>query len=146
MLFRSRFLIGPKAIVLAGSLAPTSLPIAVEGIQLDQKATSLSLLVTCGFTVPSGAQVATLRVHYADGQSLEAPLHYNRQLRAFYHNRSTLSSPQVWQGATPGGQPLGLSNWTWANPRPEEPLASVDFLSTGTGACPALVALTGLTD
>ncbi len=146
LLGKTRFLIGPKAIVLAGSLAPTSLPIAVEGIQLGQKAASLSLLVTCGFTVPSGAQVATLRVHYADGQSLEAPLHYNRQLRAFYHNRSTLSSPQVWQGATPGGQPLGLSNWTWANPRPEEPIASVDFVSTGTGACPALVALTVLTD
>ncbi len=48
----------------------------------------------------------------------------------------------VWRGRTPEGNPVRLFKRTWENPRPDQPLASLDFISHETVAAPFLIAVT----
>ncbi len=140
----NRFLVAPKAVALAGTLAPAGLPASVSGIAIGRKAKELLFVHTCGWGVAIGERVGSYRIHYADGSTEEAPLIYGRNITCALDARPLSQARRVWEGKTPGGAPLALTCWPWKNPHPERAIASVDFESAGRRAAPALIALTGV--
>lgn len=138
------FQVGPGAVVLAGPLAPAGLPSAVKGIMVGQRASGLLFLNVCGWPVDAGQRIGACVIHFADGTQEEAPLIFGRNIAAYYAHRSLISGGPAWTGKTPGGTALSLYAWEWRNPNPERVVSSVDFLSAGTPAGPALLAITAV--
>ncbi|MBI2298731.1 MAG: beta-N-acetylhexosaminidase [Armatimonadetes bacterium] len=135
--------IAPRAVVTAGTLAPAGLPGEVDGIRIGRRARTVAFLQTCGWPADGGAVVARYRIHYADGTQEEAPLTYGRDVAAWYAKRPVSRARVVWRGQTPTGQPLWLYAWEWSNPHSEREIASVDVVSAGGRAAPAVLAVTG---
>jgi hypothetical protein len=141
---RTTFLMGPKAVVLAGTLAPAGLPASVTGIAIGRRAAALIFLHACGWPADPGQQIGRYVVHYADGTAEEVPLVYGRNVAAFTAGGAMVGARMVWHGRTPGGSGLALSALEWRNPHPDREIASLDFASAGTRAAPALIAVTGV--
>ncbi|MCX7598957.1 MAG: beta-N-acetylhexosaminidase, partial [Armatimonadetes bacterium] len=138
------FAIGPKAVVLYGPLAPPGLPSEVRGIRIGRRAAGLVFLHTCGWPAQPGQTIGAYRIHYADGSTEEVPLVYGRNIGAFVAPGFAAAAALGWRGTTPGGTPLWVYAWPWENPHPDREIASLDFVSAGTRAAPALLAVTGI--
>jgi hexosaminidase len=137
------FAVASKAVVLAGRLAPPGLPAAVNGIAVGCRASSLLFLHTCGWPTGAREQVGLYRVHYADGSVEEAPLVYGKNIAALYAPRPA-AARVAWRGKTAGGAPISLETWEWRNPHPEKEIASLDVVSAGGRAGPALLGVTAV--
>jgi hypothetical protein len=97
-----------------------------------------------------GRPVAALVLHYADGSRSEIEIVYGRHVREWEANpgsRSEVTEGEVaWRGSNPvvalAGRSLRLYQASWDNPRPGEPLTSIDYVSRLTAFAPFLIAIT----
>lgn len=137
------FSIAPRAVLLAGRLTPPGLPAAVNGIAVGRRARSLIFLHTCAWPTGAREQVGMYRLHYSDGSVEEAPLIYGRNIAALFAPRPA-AARVAWRGKTAGGAPLSLEAWEWRNPHPEKEIATLDVVSAGGRAAPALLAVTAV--
>ena len=138
------FQVSPGAVVLSAPLGPAGLPAAVKGIMVGRKAAALVFLNTCGWPVDPGVRVGAYVVHYADGSQEEAPLLFGRNIACYYAHSTLVTGRPAWTGKTPGGTTLSVHAWEWHNPHPDQEITSVDFVSAGTQAAPALLAITAV--
>ncbi len=102
-------------------------------------------------------------MHYADGSQVEFPIVYGRDLLVMvwwpgFGQENAEDATIVWRGINPAlkrcpsrdqagtlveGKELRLFNSVWENPRPEEEIVSIDYISTETtGLLPFLIAIT----
>ncbi len=117
---------GKSCIVLAGTERPY-FPHAVKGIKVERKFSRLFFLHTAAW---GGAESAgSYRIHYADGKTAAIPLAGNRNIGDWW-NANPL--PEARAGIfrkNAAGHNVGTFVMAWENPRPDETIASIDFLS-----------------
>jgi WD40 repeat protein/serine/threonine protein kinase len=130
----------------------TGIPVATKGGRLR-----FLLGVLWGHTpekggnLPEGTSVASFVVHHADGATSERPLVLGRDALEWRREPPPPGEGKpvvAWSGANPDpmsgwrSRTLRLYLVTWNNPRPEEEIVSLDFVSAQQSAAPFLVAVT----
>lgn len=129
------------------------LPIRVEGIRFEQPAPVRRLHVLHGTAGPEkeGAEVARFVWHYDNGHE-ESAILYGPDVRDWWWRPEQPDGPTlsrsrvVWTGSNPvageKGYQLRLYLTTIENPRPQELVRSLDYLSAMSDSAPFLIAIT----
>lgn len=127
-----------------------NLPDHVEGIRVGRKCSHIYFLHGTGWLAERAMQIGRYVVHYADGRREEIPLRYGEDVENWWWNLSTPEAPHQhrtlgWVGTnavTGERNRLRLYVTSWSNPRPDIPIATLDFTSTRSPSYPFLVAIT----
>lgn len=124
-------------------------PATVEGIPLHQTCRRLSFLQGTVWYEKKGAHVGSYVVHYASGRRDEIPLQYGFEVQNWWWDPTLPDGERLvvaWIGtnAATHSSPtkLRLYSTTWTNPHPSDPITRLDFVTTGSAACPFLLAIT----
>ena len=96
-----------------------------------------------------GTLVGRYEVHYKNGVTETIPLVYGEHLRGWWNwdkGRPVTDADLAWTGehvqAKRYNLEIRLYHMSWVNPRPNEAIAFIDFVSTGAKAAPFCVAMT----
>lgn len=111
----------------------------VTGIPVGVKADRLHFLHTTA-SVGKGT-VARYVVRYADGTTADIPAVYYDNIAVWNAVRLYAHTRSAWRGTTPSGETARANTFTWENPHPEKPMASLDLIPTGS-ASPVVLAVT----
>ena len=124
-------------------------PEAVKGIKVNRKGRQLHFLQSCGWSANEGAKLGEYIIHYADGQTKNAPILYQRNTMDWWvrpEDRPPTEAEEVWRGSNPSTRRMGfethLIKYSWKNPLPEVEISTIDFVSDVISAAPHLVAIT----
>ena len=125
-------------------------PSEARGIPVNRRCARLYFLHGTVWYAETGLLVASYVVHYADGRQEVIPLRYGEHFQNWWWHPqwpiNARSADVAWIGTnvaiadTPDAK-LCLYAIIWNNPFPELPIASLDFVSTRSAACPFLVAV-----
>jgi len=145
---------------------------SVKGIEVGKKLKRLHILHGSNVDHPSSrspvsGQAATYVMHYADGGQIEFPIHCGRDLLPVlwwpgWGPETATEATIAWRGKKSvmrgvekiggikdqNGNPrndseLRIFKSVWENPRPDEEIVSIDFISSETrGLLPFLIAIT----
>lgn len=130
------------AIILRGRERPAfpdeTPPIAIRG-----RVERLYFVQATAWQAEWREEVAAAEFAYADGRTLSVPIRHGVETADWWGARPPLQAAPAWTGENAQAT-VGLYLWRWDNPRPDVALASVVLRSTGSGACPILVAATAL--
>ncbi len=126
---------------------PQNRSTSVAGIPIHRKFARLHVLHGTGWSEPDGTKIGAYILHYPDGRQSELPIRYGEDVRDWCQGSDPKDATRAviaWSGPNPtdAGGRLRLFKRTWANPRPEVEVESIDFTSTMTQCAPFLVALT----
>jgi len=127
-------------------------PAEVNRIKVDLRCRRLHFLqASCSAGLPRGTLVGHYAVHYADGSVLRVSLGYGLEIQGWWAGEvsthvDTDNFRVAWRGTNPMAEryhnSIRLFHWTWDNPRPDTPIASLDFVSAMNGVAPFLIAIT----
>lgn len=129
-------------------------PEAVDGIPVGTAARRIHILhADSAFADPPSTPVASLVVHYADGTQYRLPIRAGLEALDWWDwPHAPVKRPGdpdtvvAWRGANPAAEHQGagirLFATDFANPRPDEPIQSIDYDSAMAGSAPFMVALT----
>jgi RNA polymerase sigma factor (sigma-70 family) len=127
-------------------------PDRVSGIPIGMQCRRLHLLHGAGFTPDSlRGVVAYLALRFQDGQMTKIPIIYGRNIQDWWYGKESPDpldpgTAIAWRGSNPEaaskGQKLRIYRSTFPNPRPGEPVQSIDYVSTLTTCAPFLLGLT----
>ncbi len=115
---------------------PTNTP----RIAINREAGSIDFLIGTLFEERSGIEVARITIHYGDGTVATIPILYGHEVEDFLSSASkvrALEGPVVWKSSA-DRHPLFLKRWI--NPRPDERIESMQFVSAMAVSAPFLVA------
>src|SRR5262245_5542766 len=114
------------------------IPTRVTGIPIGRKAEKLVLLHATGYTEKDGTPMAKLVLHYADGKEHSDRIIYGVHVRNWYEDRYEKKKPVfdpnsviAWSGNDDDSErmsPIRLYRTTFANPRPDQIIQSVDVV------------------
>jgi hypothetical protein len=130
----------------ASWLRPLGYPTRIRQISIQRAAQRLHFLhATTGATAP-GTTVGEYVVYHANGQRHSVPLVYDQNVSEFFGPEVDLASAKLaWhdkRGSPESPEYVRLFKFTWENPRPSQPIDTLDFISHLSEAAPFLVALT----
>lgn len=91
-----------------------------------------------------GDPVLMYRVHLGDGSSADVPVQYRLHIMTWLDDPITIEHEIAWEGRTRSGLDVRLSMLCWTNPRPDQPIVTIDLLGGESDAAPAVFAITGL--
>jgi hypothetical protein len=130
-----------RAITLRNSRRPPyTLPLAVDALPVRQCASALYFL-HAGPTHYIAREYWRYLVHYADGVTLEV-VPIRDEVNRHYYGAYFLPGQEDIAVATPFAEIEGLGEvLRWSNPRPDTPIATVDFRSMDNGQA-VLLAIT----
>ncbi len=123
----------------------------ISGIRIARCCRRLHFLHGTGWVETAGKEIAQYVIHYADGEVARRPVRYDNDVRNFiWLTPGDLAehpdAVRAWTGTNAltaeNGLSLRLYKSVWENPRPDVPVASVDFVSTMTACHPFLIAMT----
>jgi eukaryotic-like serine/threonine-protein kinase len=127
-------------------------PLRVAGIPIGRAISRFHFLHGTGWKEPDGTPIASLVLHYADGEQREIQVLYGRHLRDWMFNpggqeSGVMENSRVgWMDSNPVAERQGLKLrlyvTTWENPRPEVNVTELDYVSQMTQCAPFLIALT----
>ena len=125
-------------------------PTEVNGIRVGGKARRIHLLHTTLFAEKDGVPLASIVFHFADGQTQAVRLGYGVHVRNWTTPRlektDALLDPNSRLAASEGDERRGDSSRVFQtaleNPRPAEPIASLDVVSLFSHATPVILAIT----
>jgi hypothetical protein len=140
-------------IQLAGShsLSTTHLifPEAVTDIAVGCAGAHLHALHASAWSTAVGTEIGAYVLHYVDGHTVRIPLRYGSNVVDWWYsptNPLPSNAEIAWVGGNPRTQMMGLGlrlcHYTWQNPTPDIPIATLDFVSTLADAAPMLLAIT----
>jgi hypothetical protein len=151
----------PSCVMLAGPGARGQLPRAVQGLRANCKADVLFFLHTFNRTGqwqrgrPTDPTPVLFKyvVHYADGQQAEVPVLYGEGADHWLSKdpAGLKSAALAWAAPFPAQQSeqqAVVYQFTWNNPRPGVPIATIDLEYGDQGShygTPALLAITAAT-
>jgi hypothetical protein len=125
-------------------------PTVKTGIPINQKAATIHFLHATAFGQADGTRIAKYTVHYTSGRVEEIPVIDGKDLQDWWLYPQMLKpegGPRiVWRGMNNAvkdwgnGVKIGLFKSSWANPAPDDMIATLDF--TALGAAPFLIAIT----
>jgi hypothetical protein len=125
-------------------------PQSVPAIPVNQRCRRLHFLHGTAWSSLAGVQVATYRVHYGPGDSVDVRVLYGRHLREWWSSATSVpltpGAAVWWEGSNPPARALGwrlrLYQMTWINPRPDVEIVSIDLISAMENSAPFLLAVT----
>jgi WD40 repeat protein/class 3 adenylate cyclase/tRNA A-37 threonylcarbamoyl transferase component Bud32 len=122
-------------------------PHKVEGITVGQKCRALHWVgAVRNANGARGDEVLRLVVHYADGATAEGPMRLGIDVGDWWLGVISAEDRLVWTGTNPAsreaGDDIGVYHMRWENPRPDQPIATIDFLAFNRGGAPFVIALT----
>jgi WD40 repeat protein len=127
-------------------------PDRVDGIPVRQRFQRLHLLHGTSGREPDGTCIAALVFHYAEDPPVEINLCYGVHVRDWFYRPDEASLPAtpgtraIWTDTNPvaeaQGQLVRLFLATLPNPRPDQEVTAIDYVSRMTQCAPFLVALT----
>jgi hypothetical protein len=131
----------------AGGIA---LPTEAPGIRVGHKCRRLHFLHGTQWRVKDGTRIGSYVLHYADGTQAELPIVYGQQVRDWWSSGNedyeAKTARVVWKGANTATERQKASLRVFEsirdNPRAEQPIQSVDFISSMTDSAPFLIAIT----
>jgi outer membrane lipoprotein-sorting protein len=134
---------------LAGTAEPylrRLYPAAASDIRVNRTFDRIHLLHATGWSAIDGTHVASVRLHYADGQHRILPIVYGYDVRNWWPQPTEPSQESsglrlAWQHHARPGTPRRLYISTWENPRPSVTVQSVDYISSLGLPAPFLVAM-----
>jgi hypothetical protein len=150
-----------EGVIRLGSKLVDDMPDKVEGIKVGKAFAKLHILhATCfgggpnqagtpGY-VEDGTTVGEYKVRYEDDRVETIPIVYGQDVRDWWYikgDKTTNRAKIVWKGeneyATQLQSKLRLYETVWMNPRPDQAVRSIDFVSrkTETAAAPFVVAM-----
>jgi len=110
----------------------------------------LHVLHSTAFGEREATVIGLYVLRYADGQTQELEIRYGRDVREWSaagdpspsagRLAAAWTGPRSW--ASTAGRTVELFEATYVNPRPQEEVRHIDFVSRVTGAAPFLVAMT----
>jgi RNA polymerase sigma factor (sigma-70 family) len=128
-------------------------PESVEGIQVHSLGRRVHLLhANSAFDDPKGTLVATLALHYADGEQARFDIRQGVELLDWWGwPHAPVKQPAgqdtvvAWIGSNPAAEHHGarvrLFDTAFVNPHPEKEIQSIDYSSAMAGSAPFMVAL-----
>jgi eukaryotic-like serine/threonine-protein kinase len=127
-------------------------PRAVADIQVRQRCHCLHFLHAVHKSEKPGTRIGTYLLHYADGQQEEVPVVYGRDLlnwkptfaeaAAFEDGKVAWIAKSNHLSYGPGTSEPRVYMTTWANPRADVEIVSLDYVSSLTECAPFLLAVT----
>lgn len=128
-------------------------PSRVEGIPVGGRVGGLHLLHGAAYDATDGTPIGRLVLHYADGETRDLPIRYGIHSRNWWVESSELSGAigdpatrVAWTGRSPESDArdatLRLFQTRFVNPRPDQPVTSLDVVSLLVRASPVILALT----
>jgi hypothetical protein len=127
-------------------------PAAVKNIPVDQRCARLHLLLGTEWNETDETKIGALTIHYDNSGPVELPIIYGQDTRDWWCGPAddpTVDLPHAtvaWNGENPAVKRsngvLRLYKRTWANPRPDLVVKSIDFSSDMTRCAPFIVAVT----
>ncbi len=131
-----------------------SYPEIIEGIRVVAVASRIHILhANSAFDDPRGTTVASLILHYADGDRVQFDIRQGLEVLDWWEwPRSPMKRPTdpntvvAWTGSNPAAEHQGarirLFDTAFVNPHPEKEIQSVDYVSAMATSAPFMVALT----
>jgi hypothetical protein len=124
----------------------------VRNIPVKQKCRYIHLLHGVGYADEDGVTIATMEIHYANGEKRPFPIMYGRHVRNWWKEKtepvSDVSDPGsgvAWSGQgeypPPERASVRLFRSTFENPVPNETIDHIDFISHNSKAIPCVVSL-----
>lgn len=124
-------------------------PESALGIQVGATAQRMHFLQSSSWRDANGSVIGEYHVHYADGEIAMIPIVYGHSVVDWWFMTGDplpTGAPIAWNGANERTEDLGhliqLYAFTWNNPRPDAPIATLDFVSLGKESAPFLMAVT----
>jgi len=117
---------------------------------VGRRCARLYFLHGTGWLAEPTQQIGSYVVHYTDGQQEEIPIRYAEDVENWWWNLSLPPPPHhqpppAWLGtnhATGERNRIRLYVTSWSNPRPDVPIATLDFTSARSASYPFLIAVT----
>ena len=145
-----------------GSQVADTMPEKIEGIPVNMKFNQLHLFHATGFGggpnlpgtpwhVEDGTLIGEYHVRYSDNSTESVPIIYGKDVRDWFYldgEKEPSRGKVVWHGsndrATSVGAKLRLYVSSWKNPKPDETVISIDYVSkkSETVAAPFCLAIT----
>ena len=129
-------------------------PEKVEGIRVGSVGHKIHLLhANSAFADPTGTTVATLVLHYPDGEQAQLDIRQGIEVLDWWEwPRALVKRPKgnntvvAWTGSNPPAEHQGarirLFDTTFVNPHSEREIQTIDYVSAMAGSAPFMVALT----
>jgi hypothetical protein len=125
---------------------------AVRNIPVKKTCRSIHLLHGVGYSDEDGTPIATLEIHYANGEEREFPIVYGVHVRNWWKEKrekvsevSDVGSAVAWSGQgeypPPDRASVRLFRSTFVNPLPKELIDHIDFVSKNSKAIPCIVSV-----
>lgn len=125
---------------------------AVRAIPIQRQCRYVHLLHGLGYGDRDNTEIAVMEIHYADGQHSDIPIILGVHVRNWWKEKkeknSKVSDPGssvAWSGQgefpPPEQASVRLYRTSFVNPRPNELIDHIDFVSRNTGAIPCIVSL-----
>jgi RNA polymerase sigma factor (sigma-70 family) len=129
-------------------------PESIEGIRIGMEGRKIHLLhANSAFEDPMGTVVASLIVHYSDGNQTNFSIRQGIEVmdwwewpRALKNHPTDTNTLVAWSGSNPAAEHQGarirLFDTVFINPHPEKEIQSIDYVSGMAGSAPFMVAMT----
>ncbi len=142
----------PAGVMLAGEINPRSLPVGYgepiavnypKSIQLEigKNATVVDFVQSAGYVTEDGTRIATYQIKYENGSTIDIPIQYGYQNRAFIDSSGTGFSAAPATVRSAGS--VTLRRFRWVNPQPKQRIISITFNTDHPYAAPVLFAVCG---
>ncbi len=126
-----------------------SSPGDLSGIGVGRNFDELHLVHAAKWREYPGCQIATIRLHYADGSQSDLPIQYNYQVsdwdRLYSEENEIVADPAtkiVWRGKAPFEGEGRLFKSVLINPHPDRRVDTMEIISNETSASYILIAAT----
>ncbi len=144
-----QFNIGEGMIRLANEKFKDKLPEKAEGIRVGAKFAQLHILHATGYREAANTVIAKYVVNYAEKTHETIDVVYGQDVLDWWKYPGAMEPSRgkvVWTGANDAAKGFEATLWlfaqTWKNPHPNKQVASIDYVSTLSGAAPFVVAMT----
>ncbi|MBN1943930.1 MAG: beta galactosidase jelly roll domain-containing protein [Phycisphaerae bacterium] len=132
---------GKAAIVLKGK-SRDYFPEKTNWIPVNKQADRLYVLHGVAWANPSSEPYAKMLVKYTDGKAVAVPFRIGQEANDWHKSQAASNGPLAWIGRNDVQAPIALHLLAWKNPRPEEFIHSIRFVSMGQTPAPGFLAVT----
>ena len=130
--------------------AGAAFPDSQTGIKVGQKCKRLHMLQAAGWRSEDGTTIGRYVLHYGDGSQATLNIVYGMDARDWWETsaepKSAKSATVAWTGSNPATEATGMSlrlfDRTYDNPKPNQVIESLDFVSAQADSAPFLIAIT----
>jgi len=130
---------GKGALILYGT-SRDYFPRAATGIKVDGPAKYLYFLHTMGWS--NNGEVMDYVIHYRDGSTSRIPVRPGHEIGGWWGEPQLDNAKIALESHNLQQRCINLQCFRWQNPRPQEPIVSLDVISAGGASVPAIVAIT----